>query len=154
MPRLFAVGYRGDGQMGDTEGPEGSESFAEAVEVSGAPDDIKMIASGVKHSLFLTSDGVVYSVGGNECGQLGRDEIQDESFDISPINLKGGVNVIQIAAGQFHSAAVADDGRIFMWGANHTSQCGEKACAKIPTPRLAVRSFQLNKSFILVGFIL
>uniref|UniRef100_A0A914Q4P6 HECT domain-containing protein n=1 Tax=Panagrolaimus davidi TaxID=227884 RepID=A0A914Q4P6_9BILA len=135
MPRLFGVGYFGDGQLGETENHKDGHTLETVIEIEGAPENIQSIASGVKHSIFLTTDGKIYSVGNNESGQLGRDEFQNESFIIAPVNLKGGAIVIQIAAGQFHNAAVSDDGRIFMWGGNHTCQCGEDACEKIPFPR-------------------
>lgn len=48
--------------------------------------------------------------------------------------MRSKVKIIQIATGQFHNAAVAEDGRVFMWGANHGSQCGIKSCAKIILP--------------------
>lgn len=78
MRHLFAVGYRGDGQLAEAE-PENDDGqcFTEAVEIQDAPEDIRMIACGLKHTLFLTDDGEMYSVGNNECGQLGRDVFQD-----------------------------------------------------------------------------
>ena len=48
--------------------------------------------------------------------------------------MKSTIKIIQIATGQFHNAAVADDGKFYMWGANHGSQCGIKACPKISIP--------------------
>uniref|UniRef100_A0A7E4VH12 HECT domain-containing protein n=1 Tax=Panagrellus redivivus TaxID=6233 RepID=A0A7E4VH12_PANRE len=121
--------------MGETEGPEDSQSFSEAVEVEGAPDNVRSVVGGVKHTLFLTSDGTMFTVGSNECCQLGRNPMQDESFEIAQVDLPGKVNIIQIAAGQFHNAAVADDGRLFMWGANHMNQCGVDNAVKIPKPK-------------------
>uniref|UniRef100_A0A914Z514 HECT domain-containing protein n=1 Tax=Panagrolaimus superbus TaxID=310955 RepID=A0A914Z514_9BILA len=135
MPRLFGVGFVGDGQLGEIDSCKDIQCLETAVEIDGAPQNIKMIASGVKHSIFLTTEGQMFSVGNNECGQLGRDELLNESFTIAPVVLKGGVRVIQIACGQFHNAAVSDDGRTFMWGSNHTCQCGEDACEKISFPR-------------------
>ncbi|KAE9550089.1 hypothetical protein FO519_006701 [Halicephalobus sp. NKZ332] len=135
MPRLFAAGYMGDGQMGEAEiENESGQCFLEPVEIADAPENIQTVACGLKHTLFLTKNHRVYSVGNNECGQLGRDVYQDESFEIRPVDLKSTIKIIQIAAGQFHNAAVADDGKFYMWGANHGSQCGVKASAKICIP--------------------
>ena len=71
----------GDGQMGEAElDTDSGQCFVEPVEIPNAPDNIEMVACGLKHTLFLTKDNQVYSVGNNECGQLGRDVYQDGKF--------------------------------------------------------------------------
>ncbi|KJH51573.1 regulator of condensation [Dictyocaulus viviparus] len=64
----------------------------------------------------------MWSVGGNEDGQLGRGGRGPGSYTIYPVSFSGGVQIIQVAAGRSHSLAVAEDGRLFAWGSNEHGQ--------------------------------
>ncbi|ETN85557.1 HECT-domain protein [Necator americanus] len=64
----------------------------------------------------------MWSVGGNEDGQLGRGGRGPGSFTIYPVSFSGGVKMLQIAAGRSHSLSVAEDGRLFAWGSNEHGQ--------------------------------
>jgi len=57
----------------------------------------------------------VYSVGSNSHGNLG---IGNTTSSDVPVQVLGGVELLkikQIAAGR-HSAAISEDGRLFIWG--------------------------------------
>jgi alpha-tubulin suppressor-like RCC1 family protein len=85
------------------------------------------IACGRKHILALMDGGFVLSWGTGYFGQLGHGD--DSSWE-SPRMIhslepnKIGCKIIQIACGGSHSAAVADNGRVFTWGLNKSGQCG------------------------------
>uniref|UniRef100_A0A158P5R9 tRNA (cytosine(34)-C(5))-methyltransferase n=1 Tax=Angiostrongylus cantonensis TaxID=6313 RepID=A0A158P5R9_ANGCA len=83
---------------------------------------VTSISCGEKHTLILDEDGKMWSVGGNENGQLGRGGRGPGSFTIYPVCFSGGVQIIQVAAGRSHSLAVAEDGRLFAWGSNEYGQ--------------------------------
>src|SRR5581483_3323903 len=79
------------------------------------------------HSLLLRADGTVWACGYNAYGQLGQGTTTDS---YAPVQVKGpnGVgfltNIIAIAAGNFHSLALAADGTIYSWGRNSHGQLG------------------------------
>uniref|UniRef100_A0A1I7XGZ0 SAM_MT_RSMB_NOP domain-containing protein n=1 Tax=Heterorhabditis bacteriophora TaxID=37862 RepID=A0A1I7XGZ0_HETBA len=84
---------------------------------------VQSVACGEKHTLMLAEDGKMWSVGGNEDGQLGRGGRGSGSYTIYPVSFTGGVEIIQvISAGRSHSLAVAEDGRLFAWGSNEHGQ--------------------------------
>ena len=59
----------------------------------------------------------MYSFGCNDHGALGRKTIDDsEWFAPQPIKAFAADHVIRISAGDGHSAAVTEDGRLFVWG--------------------------------------
>ena len=97
------------------------------VELLGA-EEIKQIASGFAFSLALNSGGWISAWGRNNEGQLGTgmglaaDMYAMESLP-RPIegNLEGR-NVVKIAAGNTHAAAVTSNGELFTWGMNYTHE--------------------------------
>jgi alpha-tubulin suppressor-like RCC1 family protein len=64
-------------------------------------------------------DGRVYSWGRGTLGRLGLGSEEDQIF---PAQVKFGsqdsVRIVGIAAGAYHSLALADDGSVWCWGYN------------------------------------
>ena len=51
------------------------EQISHPIEVTKmSQHEVISIACGIEHTLFLVSNGTVYSCGGNECGQLGHEK--------------------------------------------------------------------------------
>jgi uncharacterized repeat protein (TIGR02543 family) len=93
-----------------------------------ADDYIVKIVEGHEHTIVLTNSGRVFTTGGNDDGQLGVGpqrvgksyyvEITD-NFDLADNEY-----IIDIAAGDNHSGALTNLGRIFTWGCNDDYQLG------------------------------
>ncbi|XP_014498590.1 ultraviolet-B receptor UVR8 isoform X1 [Vigna radiata var. radiata] len=89
------------------------------------------LAAGEAHNLVLTGDGSVYSWGRGMFGRIGSGSEKDELF---PVQLKFGnanpngtqdtVKIVGIAAGAYHSLALAEDGAVWSWGYNFYGQLG------------------------------
>ncbi|KFK35120.1 hypothetical protein AALP_AA5G238800 [Arabis alpina] len=86
---------------------------------------IEAVAAGLWHTVCVSSDGAVYSFGGNQFGQLGTGCDQAETLPklLEAPNLEN-VNVKTISCGARHTAVIADEGRIFCWGWNKYGQLG------------------------------
>jgi regulator of chromosome condensation len=77
--------------------------------------DIVAIAAGGMHNVCLTKEGTVLTFGCNDEGALGRTTSEEGSETLPGfVELPG--RVIQITAGDSHSAALLEDGRVFVWG--------------------------------------
>ena len=77
--------------------------------------DVVCIAAGGMHSVCLTKAGKVLTFGCNDEGALGRDtSVEDSETKPGLVTLDG--NAVQVTAGDSHSAALLDDGRVFAWG--------------------------------------
>ncbi|KAK6161879.1 hypothetical protein DH2020_001720 [Rehmannia glutinosa] len=82
------------------------------------------IAAGEAHTLALTGDGKVYSWGRGTFGRLGTDSEEDRhlpvrvSFFGSDDGREDELKIVGIAAGAYHSLALAD-GQIGVTGENH-----------------------------------
>ncbi|KAK1370244.1 ultraviolet-B receptor UVR8 [Heracleum sosnowskyi] len=94
-------------------------------------EKIIQIAAGESHTLALTGDGSVYSWGRGMFGRLGTGSEADELIPTRvkfELDKNGGkidkVKIVGIAAGSYHSLALADDGSVWSWGYNSYGQLG------------------------------
>jgi uncharacterized repeat protein (TIGR02543 family) len=85
------------------------------------------LSVGVDFTGVLTSNGRVFMWGKNASGQLGNATTVNSSIPIditSRFNLDETDRIIQLVLGRDFAGALSDTGRVFMWGANGSSQLG------------------------------
>jgi len=63
----------------------------------------------------LTKDGKVYSFGCNDEKALGRPTSEQEE-EQEPCIVELPKNIVQISCGDSHSAALSQDGEVYIWG--------------------------------------
>eukprot|EP00906_Rhabdomonas_costata_P033106 RCo046599 len=93
-----------------------------------------------KHMLALTDDGRVFAWGSNEGGQLGLGESQKallgQYYDYHmPMVVEGLPKIVDIAAGYSTSAAIDDQGKLWVWGSNAKGQLSRActaSCSAVP----------------------
>ncbi|CAJ0573274.1 unnamed protein product, partial [Mesorhabditis spiculigera] len=125
---LLGFGLASDGQLAIH--PPGDNNCVRMPEhIIGAPANasgasIRQIACGEKHTLILSEDGKMWSMGQNGRGQLGRGRPGTGSLSIYPVEFSSGTRVVQVACGREHSACITEDGRLFTWGDNSSGQLG------------------------------
>lgn len=97
--------------------------------------NIVQIDAGDGHLLARGEDGTVYAWGAGDTGQLG-DGRRWEAYQTTPRRIRAlaGQKVKHIAAGAFHSFAVAEDGRVWSWGRGREGQLGHGSDADQPIP--------------------
>ena len=150
---LYGWGYNNYGQLGN--GKTINVSVPQKImsnAVMAAPS-----LSG-SHTAILTSGGDVYTCGHNAQGQLGNGtttnsivlnqiEICDHTpsltdagisynIDMSDLNYNFASNgdVVSVATGDTHSAAVTKDGTLYMWGANYNHCLGDNVTTTAHSP--------------------
>jgi len=79
------------------------------------PDPVIQITAGGMHTVCLTSTGQVYTFGCNDEGALGRDTTVEGSETV-PGKVTLSAPIVMVTGGDSHTAALADDGRVFAWG--------------------------------------
>ncbi|KFZ11028.1 hypothetical protein V502_07796 [Pseudogymnoascus sp. VKM F-4520 (FW-2644)] len=99
---------------------------------------IVSLAAGNNHILALDTAGHVFSWGTPEQSQLGRRLPRSRITALTPAPV-ALPPIAQIACGAYHSFAVAEDGKLYAWGANNFGQTGvpssrADANAIIPSP--------------------
>lgn len=81
---------------------------------------VQAVALGAAHKCFVTSAGNVRCAGNNSAGQLGDGSTTSTATPVLVISAANGTNisnVVALAAGQFHTCALAADGGVLCWGA-------------------------------------
>eukprot|EP01026_Neomeris_dumetosa_P069996 TRINITY_DN694_c0_g1_i5.p1 TRINITY_DN694_c0_g1~~TRINITY_DN694_c0_g1_i5.p1 ORF type:complete len:595 (-),score=83.30 TRINITY_DN694_c0_g1_i5:331-2115(-) len=109
--------------------------------------NLVQVACGGQQILVLTDDGRVYSWGFNENGELGRRTdsaswkdvlLEEELADLTRGAIPGEIKffdafnkVVQISAGEQHSAALLEDGVCLLWGAFYSGQSESRIAPKV-----------------------
>lgn len=89
---------------------------------------VTQVVCGQDHTLCVTATSVVYAWGANHRGQLGLGDTTDRRSP-TVVTALWALPVLQLAAGDLHSAALTSNGFLFMWGANEQGQLGLPAAA-------------------------
>jgi alpha-tubulin suppressor-like RCC1 family protein len=92
-----------------------------------------------EHSIFLKSDGSVWTWGKNSNGQLGDGTTTDESSPL-PVDLTNiipvgsTIKITAVAAGSSHTVVLANNGTVWAWGKNSNGQLGDGTVIDRPAP--------------------
>ncbi|XP_055956186.1 regulator of chromosome condensation [Patella vulgata] len=104
------------------------------------PDPIIQVAAGGMHTVCLTDKGTIYTFGCNDEGGLGRDT-SVEGSETRPALVDLPYKIVQVSAGDSHTAALTEDGKVFAWGnfrdANGSIGLTKSGIEKNPSPLLA-----------------
>ena len=135
---VWAWGSNSYGQLGDNT----TTQRLTPVQVKGPGGvgyltDITAITANSTHCMALKNDGTVWAWGENNAGQLGDNTITQR---LTPVQVKasGGVGYLTgvnaIAASQYYSLALKNDGTVWGWGSNIGGQLGDNTTTQRLTP--------------------
>lgn len=82
----------------------------------GGPKSIKGVSTGGYHSFAITEQGRVWAWGLNQFGQCGIAPGKTVIHKPTRVKSLEKYNIVQIAAGEHHSAAITSDGDLLVWG--------------------------------------
>lgn len=101
-------------------------------------EDVAKIATGMDFTLYLRSDGVIFSFGSNNYGQLGQGDTEGRLYPTVIESADYGFNdknIIDIAAKGLHAMALADDGTLYTWGSGTGGALGHGDTNNQLTPK-------------------
>ncbi|XP_016288852.2 X-linked retinitis pigmentosa GTPase regulator isoform X5 [Monodelphis domestica] len=98
------------------------------------PEKVKIAACGRNHTLVYTEEGKVYAAGGNSEGQLGLGDTEERTTFQLVSFFTAQHKIKQLSAGSNTSAALTEDGVLFMWGDNSEGQIGLAEEANVCVP--------------------
>jgi len=130
---VFGWGKNAFGQLGLSD--EGNKKFPSQLKTLRSIR-VKYIACGDDFSVFLTSDGGVFTCGAGMYGQLGHGSLNNETLPRKVLELMGST-VTQIACGRRHTLAlVPSRGRVYSFGLGAAGQLGAKTSGNSSTPQV------------------
>ncbi|KAM6315377.1 X-linked retinitis pigmentosa GTPase regulator [Podargus strigoides] len=129
--KLYMFGSNNWGQLGL--GSKNTVSKPTCVKAL-KPEKTKLAVCGRNHTLVYTEKGNVYAAGGNNEGQLGLGDTEERTTFHLISFFTNQHKIKQLAAGSYTSAAVTEDGQLFMWGDNSEGQIGlaNESCVSVP----------------------
>ncbi|NWR43511.1 RPGR regulator, partial [Regulus satrapa] len=129
--KLYVFGSNDWGQLGL--GSKNTVSKPTCVKAL-KPEKPKLAVCGRNHTLVYTEKGNVYAAGGNSEGQLGLGDTEERTtFDLISF-FTNQHKIKQLSAGSYTSAAVTEDGQLFVWGDNSEGQIGLASEASVSVP--------------------
>jgi len=129
---VYSFGFGNNGRLGH--GDTDQQNTPKLIDALDSPS-IVQVAAGNVHSLALTDDGDVYSVGASSSGQLGHGDT-DQQNTPKLIDTLDDPSIVQVAAGSSHSLALTDDGDVYSFGRGNVGQLGHGDTADQATPKL------------------
>jgi len=101
---------------------------------------VRTMDEGTDHSVFLTTEGMAYSIGDNSFGQLGNStnlSSPDGVVAIRKNELDIFTGIIAIEAGDRYTILLKDDGKVYTCGANENGRLGiSEDILDISTPQV------------------
>eukprot|EP00698_Gefionella_okellyi_P017376 TRINITY_DN5065_c0_g1_i1.p1 TRINITY_DN5065_c0_g1~~TRINITY_DN5065_c0_g1_i1.p1 ORF type:complete len:706 (-),score=157.80 TRINITY_DN5065_c0_g1_i1:64-2148(-) len=148
---VFSWGHNHHKQCGHS---EGSATVLQPTLVPGIPP-ASVIAAGGGHSAVI-ADGLIYTFGLNECGQLG---LGIADADLGVARRIPGEQWLDVACGGGHTIALRENRDVYAWGADTQHQAIAIGAPKVDVPKLLhefsgtqrtrVRASKGNTSFAL-----
>jgi hypothetical protein len=135
---LWAMGWNQDGQLGTGDTIDRTTPVR-VLEPVPAPigfyylptNNVLGVVAGNWHSLYLKSDGSLFGMGKNECGQLGQGNTTASSY---PVQIQS-TGVSAVAAAASHSFFIKSDGSFWGMGDNLLDQLGVPGQTSYNTPQ-------------------
>ena len=136
---VWAWGYNGEGELGNTNVPLGSRLPVQVEDPSGTSylTGITAISASGTHGLALKSDGTAWSWGGNGSGQLGNNSTVGSTLPVQVKDPTGAsflTGIVTVEAGDSDSLALKNDGSAWAWGANASGQLGSNSTTASSLP--------------------
>lgn len=88
------------------------------------------VQSGKSHTMLLTTNGIVWTVGNNSFGALTGTEYKRNTF----AKVENLENVAYISSGEYHNMALTTNRKLYVWGYNVHGQLGINSLDTTDTP--------------------
>lgn len=122
---LYCWGSGWSGQLGTGKTKDlNTPTFVDTFQFKNGKCKIVKIAAGYHHSLALTDDGMIYTWGYGEVGQLGHGNSNKRVLTPKCIEGLNNIKFVDISASEHHTLALTDDGKVYAWGLNRFNQLG------------------------------
>eukprot|EP00941_MAST-03F_sp_MAST-3F-sp1_P003873 g3873.t1 len=130
---VWMWGLGKDGRLG-----HGNEvDYCTPKRVTSFQTPVKQVICGGHHSAALTEKGAVYTWGFDDDGRLGHGSTGHQLLPKQVSTLEAE-EIVMIACGCWHSAALTADGAVYTWGSCKSGQLGQAHRNAAPIPRVVL----------------
>ena len=132
---VWTWGANDSGQLGHGQLHPGNKSVPTLVYFPQNTAEIVAVAASEQTSYALTADGLLFAWGSNRHGMLGIfSESENVASIIEPMQNPHLPFVSHVVAGERTAAAIASDGKVYLWGDNDCGQAGASGGTPLYTP--------------------
>ncbi len=124
--KVYSWGFGSHGELGIRNTFKKTVPVAVDTTKALAGKKIVAIAAGTNYGVAVDSQGMVYTWGENDKGQLGINSTKHSEVPV-PIYISRaiwGKTIVAVAAGIDHTLALSSDGKVYAWGDNSYGQLG------------------------------
>ena len=124
---VWAAGSNNYGQLGDGTTIDRSNPVQVVDSGGNALSDVHAVAAGFYHTVYLKTDGKIWTVGRNGGGQLGDGTTTDRINPVRVVDSGGSpfAGVSEIAAWDFHTVFLKSNGTVWATGKNSDGRLGD-----------------------------
>ena len=148
---VWSFGYNQYGELGttvssatDTTEKVGSGAGVKLTFAGIGANIIKFIASGLYHTVFVTSAGAVYSCGLNNYGQLGQGNTTNLT---TPTAISTLSNITTCYCGAYHTFFLDNTGKLYTCGYNYNTELGTNFVSPTTTQLFYSTPVQMTGTF-------
>jgi len=134
--KLWAWGHNTYGTLGDSTAVNKSSP----VQTVASGQNWKQLACGYGFIAAVKTDGSLWLWGYNSVGQLGDNSTVTKSSPVQTV--AGGTNWASVAGNMYHTAAIKNDGSLWLWGQNSVGLLGDGTTVNKSSPVQTVASGQ------------
>lgn len=110
--------------------------------------NVKQIAGGQHHTIVLTNDHKVFSIGRKEYGRLGLGDVAEDVTELSQIESLNDKKIIAISCGAENNFGLSSDGKVYVWGSGTNSALGTGDEDDVVTPKILVSAQVKEKNLL------
>lgn len=114
---LWCWGTNVSGELGGAPSVNGYQPAPSQV-----PGTWRAVTAGVQHACAIATDGTLWCWGSNQRGQLGNGDIMPATAPRTQVGTE--TTWTAVAAADYHTCALREDGALFCWGMNLYGQLG------------------------------
>ena len=129
--KVYGMGSKEDGLLGGDKEVRRSvlerhnSTLEKCIEIKELSNQrIKEIFLGGGFVLALTEDNLIFGLGYNDCGQLGRGNRSNGILKPQKIDFPSEEKIIDISCGYYHKLVLLENGLVYGWGWNREGQLG------------------------------